>query len=258
MDQNTLTTSFNLPTTTDNHHPPRRRTCPHGCDRPINVCLCPSLPSPPLHTSTRVVILHHPHEQRHKLATVPILYKCLSKCDIILGRRLKYGHSNILDSLFDYAIKNPLSPFQAIFLFPGTESLPSTEINEWISSTDAIDEKNYVLIAFDGTWKHAKEMVHASLPFLSKFAVQVCLNYDATVEGPTIFDSELTLRKEPFDGCISTMEAVARCLRVLETNGDEIEAKIVDVLRTLVKLQAGFLKPSKPRVKVLKKQKESK
>ncbi|MGS7457534.1 hypothetical protein, partial [Mycobacterium tuberculosis] len=64
--------------------------------------------------------------------------------------------------------------------------------------------------------------------------------------------------KEPFGGCMSTMEAVARCLRVLETNGDEVEAKIVDVLKTMVKLQAGFLKPIKPRVKMLKKQKESK
>lgn len=219
------------------------------------MCLCNALPSPPIQTSTRVVILHHPHERRHKLATVPVLSKCLENCDVIVGRRLRHGHSNILDSLCNHALQNPNSPLQAVFLFPGTDSLPSTEISEWRSSTEAINEKNYVLIAFDGTWKHAKEMVQGSLPFLSKFAVQVSLNYDASVDGLTIYDSDLTLRKEPFGGCMSTMEAVARCLRVLETNGDKIEVKIVDVLRTMVKLQAGFLKPMKPRVKLLKKQK---
>ncbi|GKC78143.1 DTW domain-containing protein 2 [Tanacetum coccineum] len=127
------------------------------------------------------------------------------------------------------------------------------EINQWKSSFGDIDVNKFVLIAFDGTWKHAKEMVSASFPFLSKFATQVCLTYDVNVDGGNIFSNQLTLRKEPFDGCMSTMEAVARCLRVLEPNGVEIESRLVEVLRMMVKFQASFTKPINPRPKLLKK-----
>lgn len=116
-----------------------------------------------------------------------------------------------------------------------------------------------MLIAFDATWKHAKEMVKASEDFLSKFAIRVCLGMeDEKSSGGSIYDSELILRKEPFAGCVSTMEAVARALRVLEPNGLEIEAKLIGILREMVKLQAGFLKPTKPRPKLLKEKKKLK
>lgn len=111
-------------------------------------------------------------------------------------------------------------------------------------------------MVFDGTWKHAKEMLHASLSFLSKFAVQACLDYDDRIEGGTIFESDLTLRKEPFSGCMSTMEAVARCLRLLEPNGIAIESRLIGVLRAMVKFQVSFLKPMKPRPKVFRNIKE--
>ncbi|KAJ0428117.1 putative DTW domain-containing protein DTWD2/YfiP [Helianthus annuus] len=99
-------------------------------------------------------------------------------------------------------------------------------------------------------------MVAASLPFVSKFATRVSLTYDIHVDGETKFSSDLTLRKEPFGGCMSTMEAVARCLRVLEPNGVEIESRLVQVLRMMVRTQASFLKPTNRRPKLLKRSKD--
>ncbi|KAL3819794.1 hypothetical protein ACJIZ3_005699 [Penstemon smallii] len=231
----------------------RRRICTAGCGRPINVCLCNTLPSTPIRTTTDIVILHHPHERRHKLATVPLLSKCLLNCEIIVGRKLKYGQSKLLDSLHDRACENSNLPFRrALYLFPGSNALPFTEISRDNSSVDPVSMNELVLIVFDGTWKHAKEMMLASLSFLSSFAVQVCLDFDAKVDGGTIFDSDLILRKEPFAGCMSTMEAVARCLRVLEPNGIEIESRIIEVLRAMVSFQACFLKPMKPRQNSIK------
>lgn len=216
----------------------------------MNVCLCRRIPEKPIPTITRVVILHHPHEQRHKLATVPLLSKCLQNCEVIVGRKLRYGDSRTLDSLYDHAVQNPNLPFRAMFLFPGKDALPLTEKKQWKSSMDNLDVNDCVLIAFDGTWKHAKEMLQASSLFLSKFSIQACLNYDAGTDGGTIFDSDLTLRKEPFAGCMSTLEAVARCLRLLEPNGIHVESSLIEVLREMVKLQASFLKPIKPRLKL--------
>lgn len=109
------------------------------------------------------------------------------------------------------------------------------------------------MIVFDGTWKQAKEMVSASEPFLSKFAIRVCLECDDRVEGRSIYDSGLILRKEPVGGCVSTMEAVARALCVFEPNGIEIEMRLIEVLRTMVRFQARNLKPMKPRPKMVKK-----
>lgn len=102
------------------HHEARRRICTAGCGRPISVCLCHTLPSTPLPTATKIVILQHPHERRHKLATVPLLSKCLLNCEIIVGRKLKYGQSKLLDSLHDQACESPnLSVRRAVYLFPG-------------------------------------------------------------------------------------------------------------------------------------------
>ncbi|XP_047964032.1 tRNA-uridine aminocarboxypropyltransferase 2 isoform X2 [Salvia hispanica] len=236
----------------------RRRTCTDGCGRPINVCLCHALPSAPVHTATQVVILHHPHERRHKLATVPILAKCLRNCEIIVGRKLKYGQSELLDSLHDQATENPNLPLpRAVYLFPGPDALPFGEVSRMHSSLDDAGRGGLVLIVFDGTWKHAKEMLVASLSFISKFAVPVCLDFDAAADGGTIFDSELILRKEPFAGCVSTMEAVARCLHVLEPDGPDIASRIIEVLRAMVSFQACYLKPLRPRTKLLKNENEN-
>lgn len=218
----------------------RRRTCGSGCGRPANVCLCHSLPSSPIETTTQIVILHHPHEQRHKLATVPLLSKCLANCHIIVGRKLRYGDSSLLDSLHDQNLDS--QPFRrALFLFPDSDALDLADISQAQYADENIS--SHILIAFDGTWKHAKEMLLASLPFLSKFAIQVCLRFDVKVDGDNIFNSDLVLRKEPFSGCMSTMEAVARCLRILEPNGVEIESRIIVVLKDMVGFQASFLKP---------------
>lgn len=90
----------------------------------------------------------------------------------------------------------------------------------------------------------------ASEGFLSKCATRVCLDgFDEGREGGSIYDSELVLRKEPYGGCVSTLEAVARWLGATEENGPEIEERLIVVLREMVRLQAQFLKPMKPRPK---------
>ncbi|KAJ1429974.1 hypothetical protein SESBI_08036 [Sesbania bispinosa] len=226
---------------------PRRRSICSNCRRPNPVCLCHALPVHPIQTTTRVFILHHPHEAQHKLSTTPILTKTLLNATAVTGRRIRPGLSPLLDQF---------PP--ALYLFPATHSSPAVNISDLrpseLLTRSGDNGGGLVLIAFDATWKHAREMVKASEQFLSKFAIRVCLGTeDENVSGGSIYDSELILRKEPFSGCVSTMEAVARALRVLEPNGLEIEGMLIGILREMVRLQAGFLKPIKPRPKLLKK-----
>lgn len=100
------------------------------------------------------------------------------------------------------------------------------------------------MVVFDGTWRHAKEMVSASLPFLKKFATQVEVGsgVDVDIDGDSMFESGLVLRKEPFKGCFSTMEAVAKALKVLEKDrGAEIEDKLLGILKAMVGIQMSYL-----------------
>lgn len=118
-----------------------------------------------------------------------------------------------------------------------------------------------MLIVFDGTWKHAGEMVRASLPFLSCFARRVSLagGRDRAADGESMFESELAVRKEPSRGCLSTMEAVARALGLLEPRdggkGADVERVLLSVLRAMVGLQRAHLagKTVRPRTRLLKK-----
>lgn len=225
----------------------RREMCWDGCGRPVSVCVCPHLPPQPIPTSTTIIVLHHPHAlSRNPLSTLPLLSRSLLRCHALPGRRLRLGSHSLLDSLYRNATDRP----SAVFLFPGGRdlSLFATEAGPLPS----------VLVVFDGTWRQAKEMVAASAPFLERFAVRVSLGgCDPGVEGPSMFESELVLRKEPFQGCMSTMEAVARALRVMEPSGKgaEAEATLLLLLRAMVGFQARHLKPTKPRTK-LKKKKE--
>lgn len=101
----------------------RRRICPNGCDRPVSVCLCHKIPREKIATKTKIIIIQHPHETRHKLATVPVLAKCLDNCEIVFGRRLRHTISPFLDSLCADAVSNPENARRVVFLFPGEEFL---------------------------------------------------------------------------------------------------------------------------------------
>jgi DTW domain len=69
----------------------------------------------------------------------------------------------------------------------------------------------------------------------------------------------LILKKEPHKGCLTTIEAVARALRILEPDnmGPLVEETLLKVLRAMVGFQASFMKPMPPRPKMGKKKDKS-
>ncbi|KAJ0037498.1 hypothetical protein Pint_23355 [Pistacia integerrima] len=223
-----------------------------NCERPIAACLCHIIPIPPMTTTTtKLMIIHHPHESHHKLNTARLLTKSLRHVTTHLSRKLLPSH---------VTNQSPSpSPTTTIYLFPPSPGSPAVSLSELKESINLQgDNRNLLLIVFDATWKHAKEMVKASEGVLEGLgAIRVCLDVDESLKGGSIYDDELVLRKEPYKGCVSTLEAVARCLRVVEDEGEEIERVLIGVLREMVRLQAGFLKPVKPRSKLLKKSKQN-
>ncbi|KAI8562260.1 hypothetical protein RHMOL_Rhmol03G0021100 [Rhododendron molle] len=145
-----------------------------------------------------------------------------SRNEALVGRRLRLGDSPLLDSLYNVAVENPSRPFRAVYLFPGTDSSPAIDNSKCQSSLHGSYISKYVLIAFDGTWKHTKEMVQeGALQQVHEHNGGYCTSF---------------------------------C--VLEPHGVEIEGRLVEVLRAVVRFQACYLNPMKPRPKLLKRGKE--
>lgn len=65
----------------------------------------------------------------------------------------------------------------------------------------------------------------------------------------------MILKTEPHKGCLSTIEAVARALKILEPDniGSLVEETLLKVLRAMVGFQAPFMKPMNPRPRMNKK-----
>ncbi|KAG6551902.1 hypothetical protein Mapa_006519 [Marchantia paleacea] len=291
-----------------------RETCV-SCGRPHRVCLCSVLPKHPLHTATKIIILQHPHETRHKLATVPVVARCLFNCEVVIGRKFRPGSCHHLDECAFKCASSSSAECRicgqkksVLLLFPiptatdlrawcqssknatrssASESMDSAnldvdggemiEAESWHSLAEralklggenqvlACEEvrdgscgdgcpwRHRTLLIVDGTWQHAKEMVKASMPFLEDFVTQVSLPHDISREGWGMGDSDSILRKEPFAGCVSTMEAIARALGILERNGPRIENTLLSVLQEMVNLQASHISPLKPRPRLAKK-----
>jgi len=142
-----------------------------------------------------------------------------------------------------------------LLLYP---SPTASDLATWCRATPPAGRARPTLLLLDGTWKQVKEMRATSGPFLASLGVlPVALPVDSRVDGDSMFESELVVKKEPRKGCVSTMEAVARVLRLLEPEGkgEEIEEVMLGVIRAMVAFQMEHVQhlTVAPRVKMRKK-----
>lgn len=175
---------MNSPCPGDDAEPARRARCPR-CTRPLTHCLCPLIPS--LDNRTPVVILQHPQESRHALNTARLAALGLRQARLLCGAR------------FD-ASAWTLAGYTPVLLFPGEDA---AELQ-----TSAADEtfQRRVLVVPDATWRHARGMIHHS-PALA------ALPRVTLPAGPA---GQYRVRKAPADTALSTVEAVARALDLMD------------------------------------------
>ncbi|XP_070543356.1 tRNA-uridine aminocarboxypropyltransferase 2-like [Ptychodera flava] len=188
----------------------RRPTCDR-CTRPTSVCLCPYLPSERAQVSTNLYIIQHPHEEVRVLRTVPILDISLpqDKVHVIRGRR--FNRHALLDKITSYP--NTL----LLFPGPGAVDLQSIPLDSYPS---------YNLILIDGTWPQARG-IYSNNRFLHR-PKQVKLSLNVV--------SEYVIRTQPTDAALSTLEAAAFALSVLENKPELIEI-LTKPLRALCDFQ---------------------
>jgi len=195
-----------------------RATC-DTCHRPPAVCVCAALPAAPIKTETSLLVLQHPNEfRRRHFSTTPLLPLCVDRCAVRVG----YGFEADDLPQFRDAAEPPL------LLFPAAGAAPL--------DAAAAGAGGRTVVLIDGTWAQAKAMARKS-PSLFASATPVCFA-DARASALE------AVRREPEAHCVSTAEAAARALRLLEPTAAAAEAadRIEASLRLMVDHQLASIR----------------
>ncbi|KAI9981551.1 hypothetical protein PInf_009304 [Phytophthora infestans] len=226
----------------------RRDVCDR-CKRPLRVCYCASLPNEPLATkSTHVVVLQHQHEKRRRAAisSVPLLAQTIENVTLVTVDEAcdcGPGKNEQLDAfLYDEGGDDTFDT--AMILFPDEHAQP---LGEGVGR----ETQRVLLIVIDGTWKEAKKIAHRNKKHWEKAA------RDWEIRGAKLeyvcLAGELKrsiygdLRREPMEGCVSTLEAVASALMLLEPSetGRRMHDALLRAFREMVSIQEQFQKRGK-------------
>jgi DTW domain-containing protein len=184
-----------------------RQTC-YACFRPVGQCYCGRLPR--VDNRTEIIILQHPRERFHPIGTARIASLGLQRVrvEVDIAGRFSEGRERLV------------LPEGTGLLYP---EAPFRDL-----ATLAPSERPRHLLVLDGTWHHAHTLFR-DVPGLSALP-----RYGFTPAAP----SEYRLRREPRAECVSTVEAIAQCLRVLEPETAGVE-QLVDAFRSMIDQQVA-------------------
>jgi DTW domain-containing protein len=216
-----------------------RSVCP-GCRRPSVVCVCHAIRR--VSTRTRLVILQHPRERDVPINTARLAELQLEKAERFVGIELEQLP----------ALRARLSDASqpAILLYPGP------------GARDLALEPPpgpVTLCVLDGTWWQAKKLFQYN-PELARLP-----RYSLSPPRP----SRYRIRREPAQHCVSTIEAIAQALALLEPGGFDAEA-LLEPFEAMVEHQLRYVgastsrrhavyrgKPKRPRLPPLLRERQS-
>lgn len=161
-----------------------RAVC-YVCFRPALLCYCDHTSR--LDNRTHVTVVQHPREQFHPLGTARIVARCLDNVELVVAHP-GWARGSAAE----------LFPPGAALLYPGPGARELASI--------PAGERPRALVVLDGTWHHARTLyrdhpVLWELPLVSFVPPR-----------PT----EYRVRREPKAEYVSTVEAVATALELLE------------------------------------------
>ena len=187
---------------------PARPSC-RDCGRARVTCVCDRITRLP--TRTRILLLQHPRERRVAIGTARMAHLALP------SSRLRVG-VDFTDDPEVRAVLTGASP--AYVLFPGPGAAPVEHLPR---------DRAITLIVMDGTWWQARKLLklNPAIAALPRVAFRP--------RTPSAY----LIRREPADFCVSTIEALAEALTVLEPEGGPF-ARLLDPFRAMVERQQRF------------------
>lgn len=174
------------------------------CRRPEKSCYCRNLPV--IASDSRVVILQHPRERDMPIGTGRMASLCLSNSELHVG--VSWEDTPVLRRAFSDPSRPPalLYPSRA----PGEDR--ETRLPGPVT-----------LIVLDGTWPQTKKILREN-PTLAQLP-----RVAFTPSSP----SEYRIRREPKPACVSTIEALALALGMLEGQPERFAALLTPFRRMI-------------------------
>jgi DTW domain-containing protein len=180
----------------------------------VGLCLCATLPR--LVTRTRVVLVMHRVEHRKPTNTGRIALACLPSAELVLRGERAGGNQPVVDEMLAGldAARDAATASEPLLLFPHEDAVPLT--------ARPAGAPPVTLVVPDGTWRQASK-VRARTPGLARVPA---------VTLPPGPPSRYRLRTEAHPAFLSTLEALARALGILE--GPEVQRALEDVFDAVV------------------------
>jgi len=172
-------------------------------------CFCDRITVLP--TQTRILLLQHPREQHVAIGTARMALLALP------NSRHRVG----LDFSRDPDVRAAVARSPATYvLFPGPDALPVERLPR---------DRAITLVVLDGTWWQAKKLLklNPAIAALPRVAFHP--------RTPSAY----AIRREPADFCVSTIEALAEVLSVLEPEGHRF-GTLLDPFHAMVERQQWF------------------
>jgi DTW domain-containing protein YfiP len=185
------------------------RTVCDRCRRPSVVCFCAHLN--PIATKSRVLILQHPRERKMGIGTARMAHLALPNSVLRWG--LEFADDSVVAE--ELAGPNP-----AYVLFPGPDSIDVAALPK---------DAPITLVAIDGTWSQAKTLLRLN----PRIAALPRVGFSRATP------SDYRIRQQPADFCVSTMEALAEALALLEPCAGAFESWL-DPFHAMVRRQEWF------------------
>ena len=188
---------------------PKTRVVCLRCRRPEVVCYCAHVPRLP--TRTRVLLLQHIRERRVGIGTARMAHLALPSSVLRVG--IDFSDDPVVAEVLEGSAPSYL-------LFPSDDARDVREL---------AGQAPITLVVVDGTWSQARTLVRINpkLAALPRVAF--------TPRRP----SEYRIRREPADHCVSTIEALAEVLNILEPQDRPFDP-LLNPFRVMVDRQARF------------------
>lgn len=159
------------------------------CKRPESHCLCALIPA--LLPRTRVVVLQHPSEARHALNTARLAVLGLDGARRLVGER--FQHEQWAEPGYAPCVLFPGEGAEV--LIPGCAAATGGPVQ---------------LIVPDGTWTHARKLLHINPQLAALPRVML----------PAGLATRYRVRHADIPGALSTIEALTHALNALEAPGN--------------------------------------
>lgn len=184
------------------------------CLRPRAVCCCAHIET--LDTRTKVLILQHPRERKVGVNTARMAHQCLPNSVLRVG--VDFGPDQVVRAM----LRDPERP--AAVLFPG-ENAVDVVANP--------PQRPVTLVVLDGTWWQAAKLLRANpeIAALPRWGLTLTET------------SRYRIRRQPAEHCVSTVEALAAVLGVLEQDPARMQRLLVPFER-MVQAQLDYAKQS--------------